>query len=176
MGPDPAPELALRPEQVLGVRRFAMLVRNTKPIGVVDAYWDDQGRALCPAAIGISHHISPRGDIEPCPIIQFAKEKIGDNRGDIFETITRSEFLREFRRVAAEVSRGCIVLEHPELLKALVEKHGVRDTTARATALAELAAMEPLGSQHMPGYELPEQNWLYRYTKKYWFFGFGAYS
>ena len=25
-------------------------------------------------ATGISHHISPWGDIEPCPIIQFAKE------------------------------------------------------------------------------------------------------
>jgi hypothetical protein len=27
-------------------------------------------------ATGISHHISPYGDIEPCPIIQFAKETI----------------------------------------------------------------------------------------------------
>jgi len=176
VGPDPAPELALRPEQLLGVRRFAMQIRNTKPIGVVDAYWDDRGRALCPAVVGISHHISPWGDIEPCPIIQFAGETIRDNDGDVFETITQSGFLSSFRETTASTTRGCIVLERPDLLKSIVERRNARDTTARATALAELDAMKPLNSQHIPGHELPEQNWMYRFTKKYWFFGFGAYT
>lgn len=176
VGPDPAPELALRPEQVLGVRRFAMRMRNTRPIGVIDAYWDDQGRALCPAAVGISHHISPWGDIEPCPIVQFASETIRDNQGDVFKTITESPFLNSFRKTATTVTRGCIVLERPDLLKSFVERLGARDTTARDTALAELEAMKPLSSQHCPGHELPEQKWLYRFSKKYWFFGFGAYT
>ena len=43
-------------------------------------------------------------------------------------------------------------------------------------AIAELDAMEPRGSQHNPGQELPEQKWMYRFMKKYWFFGFGAYA
>ena len=176
VGPDPAPELALSPEQVLGVRHFAMRIRNTRPIAVVDAYWDDQGRALCPAAVGISHHISPWGDIEPCPIVQFAGETIRDNQGDVFKTITESAFLSSFRKTATTATRGCIVLERPDLLKSVVEQLGARDTTARETALAELEAMTPLSSQHIPGHELPEQNWLYRLTKKYWFFGFGAYA
>lgn len=176
VGPDPAPELALSPEQVLGLRRFAMRIRNTKPIAVVDAYWDDQGRALCPAAVGISHHVSPRGDIEPCPIVQFAGETIHDNQGDVFKTITESAFLSNFRKTATTATRGCIVLERPDLLKSVVERLGARDTTARETAMAELEAMTPLNSQHIPGHELPEQNWLYRLTKKYWFFGFGAYA
>ncbi|MFH1747623.1 MAG: radical SAM protein [Planctomycetota bacterium] len=176
VGPDPAPELALRPEQVLGVRRFAMQIRNTRPIGVVDAYWDDQGQALCPAVVGISHHIGPHGDVEPCPIIQFANEKIQDNAGDIFQTITQSEFLKQFRETVSATTRGCVVLERPELLKALVEGCQARDTTARGTGLAELATMGPHNSQHIPGHELPEQNWMYRLTKKYWFFGFGAYT
>jgi MoaA/NifB/PqqE/SkfB family radical SAM enzyme len=176
VGPDPAPELALRPEQVLRVRRFAMDVRNTRPIGVVDAYWDEQGYALCPAVVGISHHIGPGGDVEPCPIIQFARENIRDNGADIFETVTRSTFLRDFRRTTAAQTRGCIVLERPDLLKELVERHAARDTTARQTALAELEAMQPRNSQHVPGHELPEENWLYRFTKKHWFFGFGAYT
>ncbi|MFT7543117.1 MAG: MoaA/NifB/PqqE/SkfB family radical SAM enzyme, partial [Gammaproteobacteria bacterium] len=70
VGPDAAPELALTPEQLRHVRRFAVEMRNEKAIGFVDAYWDDKGQALCPAATGISHHISPWGDIEPCPIVQ----------------------------------------------------------------------------------------------------------
>ncbi len=176
VGPDPSPGLALTPEQVRGVRRFAIKMRNEKPIGVVDAYWDDKGRALCPAAVGISHHISPQGDVEPCPIVQFAGENIRDNGGDLFKTIGESAFLEGFRKVAAETTRGCIVLERPDLLMEIVERHGARDTTMRESALAELQAMRPHTSQHLPGSELPEQKWVYRFAKKYWFFGFGAYA
>ena len=176
VGPDAAPELALRPEQVLEVRRFGVEMRNRKPIAVVDAYWDHDGQALCPAATGISHHISPWGDIEPCPIIQFANEKIGDNDGDIFKTMTESELLADFRTTAADATRGCIVLERPALLKSVVERNGAHDTTARGEAMPELEAMGELNSQHNPGNEIPEKHWLYRFAKKHWFFGFGAYT
>jgi MoaA/NifB/PqqE/SkfB family radical SAM enzyme len=176
VGPDAAPELALTPEQVRRVRGFAVEMRNTKPIGFVDAYWDDRGQALCPAATGISHHISPWGDIEPCPIVQFAGESIRDNDGDLFETITSSKLLADFRETAAGATRGCIVLERPDLLKDVVERNEARDTTVRGTAMAELEAMVNKNSQHDPGNEIPEKHWLYRFAKKHWFFGFGAYT
>lgn len=176
VGPDAAPELALTPEQVRSVRNFAVEMRNEKPIGFVDAYWDDQGQALCPAATGISHHISPYGDIEPCPIVQFANESIHDNDGDIFKTMTESKMLADFRETAADATRGCIVLERPDLLKDVVERNESRDTTARGDAMAELSAMTNLNSQHDPGNEIPEKHWMYRFAKKHWFFGFGAYT
>lgn len=176
VGPDAAPELALSPEQILRVRRFAVEMRSKKPIGIVDAYWDDKGQALCPAATGISHHIGPWGDIEPCPIIQFANETIRDNDGDIFKTMTESALLSDFRKTAAGATRGCIVLERPDLLKDLVVRHGSRDTTDRGMAMAELEDMTRRNSQHDPGNEIPEDHWLYRFAKKHWFFGFGAYS
>ena len=176
VGADPAPELALTAQQVLGVRRFAMKIRSTRPIGVVDAYWDDQGNALCPAVVGISHHIGPSGSVEPCPVIQFATENIRDNAGDIYQTITQSNFLQQFRTTTANNTRGCIILERPDLLKTIVAAAEAHDATTRQTALAELDRMMPSTSQHLPGQELPEQNWLYRFTKKHWFFGFGAYS
>ena len=176
VGPDASPELALTPEQVLKVRRFAVEMRNEKPIVFVDAYWDDKGQALCPAATGISHHIGPSGDVEPCPIIQFASESIRDNDGDIFKTLTESELLSDFRREAASVTRGCVVLERPDVLKSVVEKHACRDTTARGSAMPELAAMTSRPSQHNPGNEIPEKHWVYRFAKKHWFFGFGAYT
>ena len=176
VGPDAAPELALTPEQVLSVRRFAVEMRNEKPIAFVDAYWDDKGQALCPAATGISHHVSPWGDVEPCPIVQFAGEKIGDNDGDLFKTMTESPLLADFRETAAGATRGCIVLERPDLLKQVVERNGARDTTARGRAMAELEALPHLRSQHDPGNEIPEKHWLYRFAKKHWFFGFGAYT
>jgi MoaA/NifB/PqqE/SkfB family radical SAM enzyme len=176
VGPDANPELALTPEQVVATRRFVVRMRNEKPIAFVDAYWDDKGQALCPAAIGISHHISPWGDVEPCPIIQFANESITDNDGDIFKTLTESKLLDDFRKTAASATRGCIVLERPDLLEDLVTRHGSRDTTVRKTAMAELQAMDSRSSQHQPGFEVPEKNWIYRFAKKHWFFGFGAYT
>ena len=175
VGPKPAPELALTPEQVLQVRRFIVQMRAKHPIAIVDAYWDDKGEALCPMATGVSHHISPYGDVEPCPIIQFARETIHDERG-IFETMNGSEFLRDFRETAAKTTRGCIVLERPDLVRDLVVKHGARDTTQRGAALAELDELQPRHSQHNPGHEIPEDHWAYRFAKKHWFFGFGAYT
>jgi len=89
------PALALRPEQLVQVRRFVVEMRTKMPIAIIDAYYDHAGRALCPMSTGISHHISPTGDIEPCPILQFATETIHDPRG-IFQTIRDSAFLKDF--------------------------------------------------------------------------------
>ena len=175
IGPNPSPELALRPEQVVAVRRFIVQMRARLPIAIVDAYWDDRGEALCPMATGVSHHISPYGDIEPCPIIQFARDTVRD-RASLFDTMTQSAFLRDFRTAAAGATRGCIVLERPDLVRELVLKHGARDTTQRGTALAELDALTRRNSQHNPGQEIPEDHWAYRFAKKHWFFGFGAYT
>jgi hypothetical protein len=150
-------------------------MRSRLPIAIVDAYWDDEGQALCPMATGVSHHISPYGDVEPCPIIQFAKESIHD-RPSLYETMTESGFLRDFRETAAKTTRGCIVLERPDLVREIVERHGARDTTQRQTAFGELEKLTGRSSQHNPGNEIPEEHWAYRFAKKHWFFGFGAYS
>jgi hypothetical protein len=83
--------------------------------------------------------------------------------------------LQDFRTVAAQATRGCIVLERPDLLQALVTKHGAKDTTARQAAAAELAAMIPRPSQFAPQSEVPEKSFVYRFLKKHWFNDFGAY-
>lgn len=174
VGPQPNFQLALRPEQLVRVRKFVVEMRAKMPIAIIDAYYDHRGEALCPMSTGISHHISPRGDIEPCPIIQFAKETIRDERG-LYATMRDSAFLKDFRQLSARHTRGCVVLERPDLVKELVLKHGARDTTVRGTAMAELEAMRPRFSQWLPGEEVPEKHWMYRLSKKYWFYDFGAY-
>jgi hypothetical protein len=92
------------------------------------------------------------------------------------ETFNNSTFLRDFRELAAASSRGCIVLERPDLLHELAVLHGARDTTARKTALAELAAMERRPSQCSLSETVPEQNWYYRFAKRHFFNDFGAYE
>jgi MoaA/NifB/PqqE/SkfB family radical SAM enzyme len=178
MGPQANPELCLTPAQQLRARKFVVEMRAQKPIIIIDAYFDGEGRALCPAATGMTHHINPWGGIEPCPIVQFTRESIHASEADgrsLRDKFLHSEFLRDFRDLARSTTRGCIVLERPDLLKQLVEKHSARDATARGTALAELEAMEVRPSQYNPGSEIPEKNWLYRLAKRFWFNDFGAY-
>ena len=179
MGPEANPELCLTPAQQLEARRFVVEMRAKKPIIIIDAYFNGEGEALCPAATGITHHINPWGGIEPCPIVQFTKESIHSTETDtrsLKDKFLQSEYLRDFRDLARTSTRGCIVLERPDLLKKLVEKHGAKDGTARGTALAELEAMTLRSSQYNPGHEIPEKNLLYRLAKRYWFNDFGAYA
>jgi MoaA/NifB/PqqE/SkfB family radical SAM enzyme len=179
MGPHPNPDLCLTPEQSRRAREFVVNTRATKPIIVIDAYFDGEGRALCPAATGLSHHINPWGDIEPCPIVQFSKESIHSRGADtrsLRKKFTQSAFLREFRELSQRTTRGCIVLERPDLLKELVEKHAARDSTARKTAIDELAVMRTRTSQYAPGDEIPERNIFYRIAKRFWFNDFGVYA
>ncbi|MCP4784407.1 MAG: radical SAM protein [Fuerstiella sp.] len=179
MGPEAMPELCLTPEQQRRAREFVVEMRAKKPIVIVDAYYDGNGQALCPAANGISHHINPWGDIEPCPIVQFSKDSIHSSEDDdrtLFDKFTQSEYLADFRTLAQETTRGCIVLERPELLQQVVERHGAKDATARGTALQELKSMVPRTSQYHPGHEIPERNLYYRIAKKFLFNDFGVYD
>ncbi|MFM8477828.1 MAG: hypothetical protein ACKOEO_18755, partial [Planctomycetaceae bacterium] len=178
MGPDATTELCLTPEQQRRARQFVVDMRAKKPIIIIDAYYDGEGRALCPAANGISHHINPWGDIEPCPIVQFSRESIhatNDSRS-LFDKFTQSKFLADFRRLSQETTRGCIVLERPDLLAKLVDSHHAKDSTARQTAMQELQAMVPRTSQYHPGHEIAERNWYYRLAKRFLFNDFGVYA
>ncbi len=175
VGPEPNPQLALSSEEQRRVRQFVVDTRATKPIVVIDAYHDDAGNALCPAVTGFTHHIGPWGDIEPCPVIQLATESIHDDR-PLAETFNNSEFLRDFRELTAGTTRGCVIMERPDLLVELANKHGARDTTARGVVMDELEAVSPRRSQYQPGDEIPERSLVYRWAKKYAFNDFGAYG
>lgn len=175
VGPEPNMQLALTSEQQRRVRQFVVDTRATKPIIVIDAYHDDAGNALCPAATGFTHHIGPWGDIEPCPVIQLATESIHDER-PLAETFNESQFLRDFRELTAQNTRGCVIMERPDLLVQIADKHGARDTTARGQVIEELNNVTPRRSQFQPGDEIPERSFVYRWAKRYAFNDFGTYS
>jgi MoaA/NifB/PqqE/SkfB family radical SAM enzyme len=175
VGAKPNYALALRPDQLMRVRKFIVEMRCRIPIAIIETYYDHRGRSLCPMATGLSHHVSPRGEIEPCPVLQFAKENLRDGPS-VFDLMKNSAFLRDFRNTARQATRGCIVLERPDLVEELVRRHGARDSTSRHTVLAELAGIPPGFSQWLPGQEVPEKHWMYRLAKKFWFNDFGAYQ
>ncbi|MEM7454717.1 MAG: radical SAM/SPASM domain-containing protein [Planctomycetota bacterium] len=170
------PDLALTPQQQRKAREFVVNMRCKKPIVIIDAYYDADGNALCPAVTGFTHHINPWGDIEPCPVIQFAKESIHDER-PLDQVFNESEFLRDFRSTVATHTRGCVALERPDLIEGLVDRHTAHDSTARKTAMAELRAAATHPSQYAPDMKpVPEKSWAYRFAKKIAFHDYGVYS
>ena len=175
VGAEPSPELCVGREQMIELRRRLLGLRRRHPIIIIDTYWDAEGKAVCPAALGMGFHIGPRGSIEPCPPLSFACQTIHDNGRDLFRTIDRSEFLRRFQEFCQERTRGCVILERPQELVEFLRSHSVVDYSGR-DALGEIAAGEPRTSHHLPGEEIPEDYWVYRALKRQLFFGMGGYG
>ena len=130
--------------------------------------------ALCPAAIGFTHHIGPWGDIEPCPIIQLAKDSIHDGRllAEVFS-----------RRRSCGISARRRPL-HPRLHPVRTARPAPRTRRAArrpatrrpgAPCWQELAAMEARRRNSIPDAEIPEKSWAYRLAKRLWFNDYGVY-
>ena len=175
VGADPSPHFCVSSEQMVELRRRLLALRRKHPIILIDTYWNAQGEAVCPAALGLGFHIGPSGGIEPCPPLSFACETIDQNDGDLFKTINESSYLRGFQEFVRQRTRGCVILERPQELADWLRESSALDTSGR-DAVAELAASTPRTSHHLPGQEIPEDYWVYRLLKKQLFFGMGGYG
>lgn len=175
VGSDPAPELCLNRGQMIALRRRILALRRRHPIILIDTYWDEQGRAVCPAAAGLGFHIGPQGSIEPCPPLSFACEQVGGDNDDVAAAINHSAFLRQFQQFVNQRTRGCVILECPQQLAQFLRQQGARDYSGR-DMLAELEQSAARCSHHLPGEEIPEDTRLYRYLKRQLFFGLAGYG
>jgi len=155
------------------MRRRLLRLRRRQPILIIDTYWTASGEAFCPAATGLGFHIGPQGSIEICPPLSFAVERIQDNGGDVFKTINSSSFLRGFQQFVKQRTKGCVILEHPQELVKFIQGHGAKDYSGR-DAYKEIASGTSRSSHHLPGDEIPEDFWFYRFLKSQVFFGMGA--
>ena len=176
VGADAHPEVALSEEQIIQLRQFLVDERMDAPVALIDVYWDAQGRALCPGATGMSHHVSPSGALEFCPVIQMATDFLNDDASNMTELYEKSEFLAGMRRQIAQDLRGCILMENPQRMVEIIRGFDVQETTSRGTAMKEYLGMRPLPSHDMKEHIIPEKSAPYRWLKKHYFFGFGAYG
>ncbi len=176
VGKHPVVENALSKEQIRSFREFIVDQRVDAPLFIIDTYWDDKGKAMCPAATGMSHHIAPSGAVEFCPPLQMAREMLNEDASNLTRIFNNSEFLASMRRMTAETSRGCILLENPQKMLQFLEQWQAKDTTTRGTVRDEYAAMQVVAGHDMEGEEIPEKSGIYRMLKKRYFFGFGAYG
>lgn len=173
VGDQPHPEYCMAREQIIEMRRRLLKLRRKHPILIIDTYWTASGEAFCPAAMGLGFHVGPQGSIEICPPLSFARERIQDNGGDVYKTINDSAFLRGFQQFVKDRTKGCVILEHPQELVRYIQGMGALDYSGR-DAYAEINAGSPRSSHHLPGDEIPEDFWFYRFLKSQVFFGMGA--
>lgn len=166
-------ELCLTEQEIEQLRLFMVDARTKYNIAIIDAYWDEEGEGLCPAASGLSHHINASGYIEPCPVIQFATDRVGEKPLD--EIYRSSAFLKELKIEIPKKTQGCIIMDDPQWLVDFVEKYEAIDTSGRDNEAERLRAMAKVCS-HGSVKAIPERNWMYKFAKKRAFFGLGAYG
>jgi MoaA/NifB/PqqE/SkfB family radical SAM enzyme len=172
-GQDANPELALSQEEIERLRLFMVEARAKYDIVIVDAYWDQNGQGLCPAASGLSHHINASGDIEPCPVIQFSSHNVDD--GPLRELYKKDLFLKDFRAEIPKITQGCILMDNPHWVVKQVEKHKAKDSSGRENETQRLLDANVVPS-HGSAKKMREKSWAYRFAKKHAFFGLGAYG
>ena len=176
VGAHPHPEVALTAQQIQQLRQFLVEQRCDAPLALIDTYWDAEGVAMCPGATGMSHHISPSGALEFCPPMQMACEYINETGTDVATLYKESELLAHLRSRIAQHGRGCILMENPQLLAQLLREQGATDTTSRQTVMDEYTHMTTVPGHDMGTAAIPEKSAPYRWLKRHYFFGFGAYG
>ena len=175
-GPDPEYENALDRDHVLKLRQFLVEQRRTAKIVILDAYWDAEGHAQCPGAMGLSHHISPNGAVEFCPIMQAACGHLNADASNLEAIFQQETLLAGLRKFSASQGRDCMVIHSPHELLDNLKANSAEDSSGRDGFFRELAERTPMCCHDVPGGEIPEQSAAYRFGKRNYFFGFGAYG
>lgn len=175
-GPDPDCANALDRAHVLELRRFLVEQRRTAKILILDAYWDADGRAQCPGAMGLSHHIAPNGAVEFCPIMQAAGGFLDETASNLEAIFQQETVLANLRIFSTSQGRDCMVIHSPHELLDTLKSNGTQDSSGRDGFFRELAERTPMCCHDIPGGEIPEQSAAYRFGKRNYFFGFGAYG
>lgn len=135
IGLDPDLAIMPSPEQRQHLRREVNRVRREKPILVAD-FWNDG--PLTGGCIGAGRqylHINNHGDVEPCVFCHFAVDNIKETT---LLAALRSPFFQDLRRqqpFGENLLRPCPLIDHPGVIRRVVECHGARPTHAGAESL-----------------------------------------
>jgi MoaA/NifB/PqqE/SkfB family radical SAM enzyme len=124
-----APDLSLMPtpEQRMFRWQRLMELRRRAPMVLVD-FWND-GALVGGCIAGDRYlHINCRGDVEPCVFIHFSIDNI---KKKSLAEILNSGFFQAIRRrqpYTQNYFRPCLIIDHPHLLRQVVEESGAHPT------------------------------------------------
>lgn len=124
VGKSPSPRLMPTPEQRLKMRELgAERIRTYKPIITIDFWNDAPFTAGCIAGGQNYFHINSNGDMEPCIFIHFATDNV---KNKSLKECLNSSFFEAFRNrqpYSHNLLRPCAIIDHPHVLREIIDKH-----------------------------------------------------
>jgi len=127
IGRDPQPELMSTPEQRNRLREVVREIRKTKPIFIGDFWNDGPLVGGCLAGGRQYFHINVNGDVEPCVFQHFSVDNI---RHKSLREVLNSGYFSDIRGRIKGLRHNwftpCMIIDHPEILREIVQKHGAR--------------------------------------------------
>jgi MoaA/NifB/PqqE/SkfB family radical SAM enzyme len=128
------------PRQRLYRRRRMAELRERLPMLLMD-FWNDGALVGgCMAAGRYYAHINVNGDVEPCVFCQFAADNLRDK--SLHEALNSPFFLkvRSLQPYSHNHLRGCMIIDHPHILREVVRECGAHPTCPGGDALLTQAA------------------------------------
>lgn len=124
------PDLSMVPtaQQRLERRKAIHRIRKEKPVLVYD-FWNDGDAVDGCIAWGRKYvHITAQGYVEPCVFVHFAQDSIHEK--SLGECLRSSSFraARAQQPFTKDLRMPCPQIDHPHILRELVEKHGMKPT------------------------------------------------
>jgi hypothetical protein len=131
------PDLSLMPtaDQRNQLRKGVMHIRNTRPLLVADFWGDGTLTGGCLSGGRKYIHINNKGDVEPCIFAHFATDNIKDK--PLIDCLC-SDFFRDLRRMepfGKNLLRPCPIIDHPAVMKKVVERNNAYPTHEGAETL-----------------------------------------
>lgn len=123
IGIKPDLEFVPTPEQREYRRQRMNELRSERRMLLSD-FWNDGPLVGCCLAGGHSYlHINSRGDVEPCVFVHFAADNIKEKS---LREVLESDFFRGIRErqpYGENLLRPCMIIDHPHVLRELVQKY-----------------------------------------------------
>ncbi|GAB4247360.1 MAG: radical SAM protein [Thermoleophilia bacterium] len=135
VGSDPDLTYMPTPEERDRLRRGVIRIRDTKPILVADFWNDGAFVGGCMAAGRKYLHITNEGDVEPCVFYHFAVDNIKEKT--LVECLASDFFknIRSLQPFGHDLLRPCPIIDHPGVIRRMVEKHGAYPTHPGAESI-----------------------------------------
>jgi MoaA/NifB/PqqE/SkfB family radical SAM enzyme len=141
IGKKPNLDLMPTPEQRIHRRKRLIELRQKIPIILAD-FWND-GPLVGGCIAGDRYlHINGQGDVEPCVFAHFSVDNIKEKS---LSEILNSPFFHSIRQrqpYSTNYYRPCMVIDHPHILREVIEQSGAHPTHPGAEAILTQFAPE----------------------------------
>jgi len=168
IGRNPDVNLMQTPEQRLYGWRRVNYLRNTYPVFIGDFWNDGMHVNGCIAGGRMYLHINVKGDYEPCVFTHCATHNI---RNTTLKEALDSPMFRKIREeqkkpIFNNRMRPCMIIDHPEVLREVVNKFNAYPTHGNAHTILSTCATH-LNNYSQKYGELTEPFWEKVYVKKW---------